>query len=104
MNKKNKHIRKKRQQPVPKKKKKVARSYRPKELSMEEKLKAYGMQMVEAFEDKESIKNAITAHVARVEDYFRKYDSIQLIGSVGLYTIDNLPTLEKKFMAQDTGK
>lgn len=104
MNKKNKHIRKKRQQPVPKKKKKVARSYRPKELSMEEKLKAYGMQMVEAFEDKESIKNAITTHVARVEDYFRKYDSIQLIGSVGLYTIDNLPTLEKKFMAQYTGK
>ena len=104
MNKKKKHIRKKRQHPVRKKKKKVAQSYRSEKLSFEDKLKAYGKQMVEAFKDKESIKNAITAHVARVEGYFRKYDSIQLIGSVGLYTIDNLPTLEKKFMAQYTGK
>lgn len=103
MNKK-KHSKKKRLQPAPKKKKKVAGSYRQKEVSLEDKLKAYGMQMVEAFKDKDSIKNAIASHTERVEGYFRKYDSIQLIGSVGLYTIDNLPTLEKKFMAQYTGQ
>lgn len=62
------------------------------------------MQMAEAFKDKDSIKNAIASHIERVEGYFRKYDSIQLIGSVGLYTIDNLPTFEKKFMTQYTGQ
>lgn len=103
MNKK-KHIKKRRQQPAPKKKKKVAGSYRQKEVSLEDKLKAYGMQMAEAFKDKDSIKNAIASHIERIEGYFRKYDSIQLLGSVGLYTIDNLPTLEKKFMAQYTGQ
>lgn len=103
MNKK-KHIKKRRQQPAPKNKKKVAGSYRQKEVSLEDKLKAYGMQMAEAFKDKDSIKNAIASHIERIEGYFRKYDSIQLIGSVGLYTIDNLPTLEKKFMAQYTGQ
>lgn len=103
MNKK-KHIKKRRQQPAPKKKKKVAGSYRQKEVSLEDKLKAYGMQMAEAFKDKDSIKNAIASHIERIDGYFRKYDSIQLIGSVGLYTIDNLPTLEKKFMAQYTGQ
>ena len=103
MNKK-KHIKKRRRQPAPKKKKKVAGSFRCKEVSLEDRLKAYGMQMAEAFKDKDSIKNAIASHIERVEGYFRKYDSIQLIGSVGLYTIDNLPTLEKKFMAQYTGQ
>lgn len=105
MNKK-KHKNKKRQRPVPKKKKKVANSFRHchKELSIEDKLKAYGMQMLDAFKDKDSIKNAIASHIEKVESYFRKYDSVQLIGSVGLYMIDNLPTLEKKFMAQYTGK
>lgn len=103
MNKK-KHSKKKRQQPAPKKKKNVAGSYRRKEESLEVKLKAYGVQMAEAFKDKDSIKNAITSHIERVESYFRQYDSIQLIGSVGLYAIDNLPTLEKKFMAQYTGQ
>lgn len=54
MNKK-KHIKKRRQQPAPKKKKKVAGSYRQKEVSLEDKLKAYGMQMAEAFKYKDSI-------------------------------------------------
>ena len=102
MNKK-KHIKKRRQQPAPKKKKKVAGSYRRKVESLEDKLKAYGSLMAEAFKDKDSIKNAIASHIERIEGYFRKYDSIQLIGSIGLYTIDNLPTLEKKFMAQYNG-
>lgn len=97
---------KKRQRAVPKKKKKVAESYchNHKELSIEERFKAFGMMMVEAFKDKDTVKDVIASHIEKVEGYFRKYDSIQLIGSVGLYTIDNLPTLEKKFMAQYTGQ
>ena len=99
-----KHSKKKRQQPAPKKKKKVAESYRRKKVPLEEQFLSYGKKMIDVFKDRDSIKNAIVSHVERVESYFKKYDSIQLIGSVGLYTIDNLPTLEKKFMAQFTGQ
>ena len=35
--------------------------------------------------------------------YFKKYDTVQLLGSVGLYLIDNLNTLEKKYISKVNG-
>jgi hypothetical protein len=34
---------------------------------------------------------------------FRKYDSVQLLGSIGLYLLDHLPNIEKHFIAQMNG-
>lgn len=102
MNKK-KQMKKKRHQPAPKKKKKVV-SHPQKDLFLESKLIGYAKKYAKAFKDKDSIKKTITAYLVKVENYFRNYDSIQLIGSAGLYLIDNLPTLEKSFLAQYTGK
>jgi hypothetical protein len=42
-------------------------------------------------------------HIETVEGYFRRYDSVQLLGSIGFYLLDNIPNLEKRFMAQMNG-
>ncbi len=60
--------------------------------------------MMKSLEDKERIKAKMAEDIAKVEGYFKRYDTIQLLGSIGLYLIDNKPSLEKNFMAQYTGK
>ena len=60
--------------------------------------------MQSLLKDKKSLNSLIQEHIGCIEGYFRRYDTIQLLGSVGLYLIDNLPNLEKYFMAGISGK
>lgn len=73
-------------------------------VSIEEQYKLFGKMMLESFKDKESISNSIAAQISKVEGYFKQYDSVQLLGGIGLYMIDNTITLEKSFMAQYEGR
>ena len=60
--------------------------------------------MKELLSDKEALNARIAENISRVEDLFKKYDSIQLMGSAGLYLLDNVANLEKHFMAKFEGK
>lgn len=62
-----------------------------------------GKLLIAALADKDAIRTKMAGDIAKIEGYFQRYDSIQLLGSIGLYLIDNLPTLEKSFMAQISG-
>ena len=94
---------KKRQQPRPKKKK-VKNSHKRTMFSQYQELRQIGKNLQEMLGDKERLNDSINEHIARVEEYFKQYDTIQLLGSVGLYLIDNLPNMEKYFMAGISGK
>ena len=93
----------KRQQPRPKRKRYTSTA--SKELRTQRELfKTIGKKMMAFLKDKEGLSNIIQEHISCIEGYFRRYDTIQLLGSVGLYLIDNLPNLEKYFMAGIAGK
>lgn len=59
---------------------------------------------MKALKNKEQINQQIQEHVKIVEGYFKKYDTLQLLGSTGLYLMDNLANLEKFYLAQISGK
>ena len=63
--------------------------------AQKELIKAIGRKMHALLKDKENLNNTIQEHIGCIEEYFRRYDTIQLLGSVGLYLIDNLPNIEK---------
>jgi hypothetical protein len=94
---------KKRQQPRPKKKK-VKNSHKSRMSYGNQELRRLGEKLKEMLKDKEHLNASITEHISQVEEYFKRYDTIQLLGSVGLYLIDNLPNMEKYFMAGMEGK
>lgn len=102
--KKNKHNKKKRQQPTSKAKKQIPKAKKSVCTPIESKLQAFSKMSLNNMKDKDLIRKAVEEHVRVIEGYFKKYDSIQLLGSVGLYLIDNLPNLEKHFMSQYYGK
>lgn len=93
----------KRQQPRPKRKKYTATASKGLR-TQKELFKAIGKKMMAFLKDKEGLGNIIQEHIGCIEGYFRRYDSIQLLGSVGLFLINNLPNLEKYFMAGIAGK
>lgn len=93
----------KRQQPRPKRKKYTATTSKGLR-TQRELFKAIGKKMLSFLKDKEKLNNIIQEHISCIEGYFRRYNTIQLLGSVGLYLIDNLPNLEKYFMAGIAGK
>ena len=93
----------KRQQPRPKRKKYPATASKGLR-TQKELFKAIGKKMMAFLKDKEGLGNIIQEHIGCIEGYFRRYDSIQLLGSVGLFLINNLPNLEKYFMAGIAGK
>ena len=100
------HKRKQRFQPRPKKKKHrimPVQRLNPR-LSFKDKMRSWGTQLVEILKDKEQLKKSIQEHIEIVEGYFRKYDTIQLLGSTGLYLIDNLANLEKSYIAELSGQ
>lgn len=99
---KKKHPKKKRQQPRPKKKKvasKVA-SYTDKTDAFKEQMRAMGIKLIEFLKNTEAVNTVIREQIDVIEGYFRKYDTIQLLGSIGLYLIKSLPNFEKNFIAQ----
>lgn len=70
---------------------------------MLKKFKSYGKELVKVLENKDALNEIISDEISKIECYFRYYDSIQLLGGIGLYLIDNLSTLEKTFYAQRSG-
>ena len=70
---------------------------------MLKKFKSYGKELVKVLENKDALNEIISDEISKIEGYFRYYDSIQLLGGIGLYLIDNLSTLEKTFYAQMSG-
>lgn len=104
---KKKHFKKKRQQPRPKVKKKGTASKLKVQnkvtSSIDSQRKAIGEQMLGMLKDKETLNVTIQQYISDIEGYFKKYDTIQLLGSVGLYLLNNLPNIEKHFYAQMCG-
>lgn len=98
-----KHTKKKRQPPKAKKKKTVVRQCANSSNPFEVQMRAMGKYLLKVLKDKDDIKTALREHIEIVEEYFRKYDSVQLLGSIGLYLLDNLPNIEKHFIAQMNG-
>lgn len=94
---------KKRQQPRPKKKKRINNPKKV-EPSQEQMFRSLGEKMQLLLQDKETLNRIIREHIAQIEAYFKCYDSIQLLGSAGLYLIDNLPNMEKYFLAGISSK
>lgn len=105
MSKSNKRFKRKRQQPTPKQKKQktIAKSSIKGDYTYEAQMRAMGKRLLELFKDKDTVNATLREHIETIEDYFRRYDSVQLLGSIGLYLLDNLPNLEKCFMAQMNG-
>lgn len=66
-------------------------------------MKTIGKRLKEFLKDKDSINAILQEHIRIIEGYFQKYDSVQLLGSIGLYLLDNLPNIEKYFYAQISG-
>ena len=99
---KKKHPKKKRQQPRPKAKKKgVAFNGNKSDTSlMISLLKQQSKQISAMLKEKDALNAEILQNINVVEGYFKKYDTIQLLGSVGLYLFDNLPNIEKHFCSQ----
>lgn len=104
---KKKHFKKKRQQPRPKTKKKgITSKTKVKNkvtFSIDSQMKAIGEQMMVMLKDKEKLNDTIQKYIDEIEGYFEKYDTIQLLGGVGSYLLDNLPNIEKHFYAQISG-
>lgn len=102
MTKKGKHIKRKRLQPRPKTKKQmeVAKKSINGFNTLESQMRAMGKQLLNIFKDKNTVNETLKEHIETIEGYFRKYDSVQLLGSTGLYLLDNLPNFEKHFKSQ----
>lgn len=97
---------KKRSQPRPKAKKHIVKPVHRlnPNVSFEDKMRVCGHMVMKALKNKEQINQQIQEHVKIVEGYFKKYDTLQLLGSTGLYLMDNLANLEKFYLAQISGK
>lgn len=72
--------------------------------AIENSLRFYGNAMKMALTNKEMIVERMHAEIDKVISYFEKYDTVQLLGSVGLYLLDNVSNIEKKFIAQIEGR
>jgi len=100
------HKRKKRLQPRSKAKKHKTNPVHSlnSTMSFEDIMRVLGTQVMEALQHKEQLEKQIREHIEIVEGYFRRYDTVQLLGSTGLYFMDNLANLEKFFIAQMSGQ
>lgn len=97
---------KKRQQPRPKKKKQAVTAKQSVGLyeNMIKQFKEFGNRFLNILKDKESLNQRIKVQIDRVEEIFKQYDSVQLLGALGLYLLDNVPTSEKYYMSQIAGE
>lgn len=100
MTKKKKYTKKKRQQPKTKKQKVIAKKSINGFNLFEAQMRTMGKRLLEVFKDKDTVNATLREHIKTIEGYFGKYDSVQLLGSIGLYLLDNLPNPERYFMAK----
>ena len=59
------------------------------------KIRELSRSILNNLADKERVNAYISESIDKIESYFRKYDSVQLLGSAVLYMIDNTPNIEK---------
>ena len=76
MSKKEKHKKKKRQQPRPKIKKSLKKLQQPRKGSNSyiTRIRNISKKILETFKDKERVKSIISENISIIEEYFRKYD------------------------------
>lgn len=104
--KKRKKLKKKRRQPVPKRtskntvKNNVLCDINP----FLAQMRTIGKRLKNFLKDKTSVNVILQKNIDTIEGYFQRYDSVQLLGSIGLYLLDNLPNFEKYFYAQMSGE
>lgn len=98
-----KHHKTKRQQPSPKHKKQPAKTKKTTGIDYYAKIREYGKLLMKRLGDKEGISKHLNEDINKIESYFKQYDSIQLLGGIALYLIDNLPNLEKYYYADMSG-
>lgn len=91
--------RKQRQQPRPKKKKQQQKVKHTIGFDFFNGMRTFGDILLKKLSDKEGVNQKVREHIDKIEAYFKKYDTVQLLGSIGLYLINNLNTPEKRFMA-----
>lgn len=99
MSKQKKSKRTKRQQPRPKRKKVETKSNCFKSTLFVTARK----KIIESLKDKDKWEACVQENINIIEGYFQTYDSVQLLGSIGLFLLDNLPNIEKYFYAQING-
>lgn len=106
MRRKRKHSKTKRQQPRPKvQKRKVEAKHTIVSNNLYlNRIRNLGKCFRAFLNNKENILNFTKKQIDWVEICFKKYDTVQLLGGIGLYLLDNLPTIEKMFMTQVEGK
>lgn len=95
MNKRKKHIKKKKQQTKTKKKKAVSKQSINSSNPFEMQMRAMGKHLLDIFKDKNAVNATLREHIETIEGYFKRYDSVQLLGSIGLYLLDNLVRLRR---------
>ena len=92
-------------------KKKLARNskeYRRRRMSKQElenemfleQMKHYGKKMQNILKEKKRIKANMSKCINEIIECFRTYDSVMLLGGIGLRLLDNTPNIEKNFLAQ----
>lgn len=62
----------------------------------ESRIHAMGKHLREIYKDKNAVHSILREHIDVIESYFNRYDSVQLLGCIGLYLLDNLSNLEKR--------
>ncbi len=86
---KKKHTKKKRQQPKTKIQKSVAKQSINGSIPFESQMRTMAKRLLEIFKDKNAVNATLRESIETVEGYFRRYDSVQLLGSIGLYLLDH---------------
>lgn len=61
------------------------------------RIRELGELLLDKFKDSKEVEEQIYNNIKSIEEYFDKYDNIQLLGGIGLYLLDNIPSLEKYF-------
>lgn len=68
-----------------------------------EQIKSWGKMMQDMLKDKERIKANISKCINEIIECFKTYDSVMLLGGIGLRLLDNVPNMEKHFLSQISG-
>lgn len=69
-----------------------------------EQMKRWGKKMQDMLKDKDRIKANMSKCIDEIIECFKTYDSVMLLGGIGLRLLENVPNMEKHFMAQISGQ
>ena len=91
---------------------KNSKEYRARRMSKEQnehfalklQLNKFQKKLKNMLVDKEQINQNMKKCIEAIIDCFRTYDTIMLLGGIGLRLLDNLPNIEKHFLSQMTGQ